>query len=240
MSHFARVLNNKVASVIRADQDFIDSLPDKELWIQTSYNTRRNVHYTATMTLTEVTVLIDPTMITSTATTVTQQLIEIRVPDDRPPLRGNFAQIGYIYDPDNDVFIEPKPYSTWKINTSTCTWEAPVNPVYGGGIICYWSDRDVRWIEPFNTTTDYAIWIMDYAISQSTTTAITTATTIQDRSLIALALSTQTEAQNGLNDIKQLITSKAVFANYFNNLMANVTSTDFYALLKSTDSLGKF
>ena len=240
MSYFARVLNNKVVDVIHAEQDFIDSLPDRELWIQTSYNTHRNVHYTATMTLTDVTVLIDPTMITSTATTVTQQLIEIRVPDDRPPLRGNFAQIGYVYDSVNDVFIEPSPYRTWKINTSTCTWEAPVKPVYGGESICYWSESNVKWVEPFNTSTDYAIWITAYAIAKSTATDIITTTTIQDRSLIALALSTQTVAQDFLNDVKRLTTSTTVFADYFDNLMANVTSTDFHALLESTNNLGKF
>jgi hypothetical protein len=239
MSYFARVLNNKVVSVIHAEQEFIDSLPDQKLWIQTSYNTHRNVHYTATMTLTNVTVLIDPTMVTSTATTVTQQLVEIRVPDDRPPLRGNFAQVGYVYDPGNDVFIEPSPYASWQINTSTCTWEAPVKPVYGDGAICYWSERDGKWIEPFSTSTDYAIWITGYIIAQSTTTVVTT-TTIQDRTLIALALSTQTVAQDFLNDVKRLTTSTSVFADYLDNLMVNVTSTDFHALLESTNNLGKF
>lgn len=44
MSHFAQVINGIVEQVIVAEQDFIDILPDKECWIQTSYNTFRNKH----------------------------------------------------------------------------------------------------------------------------------------------------------------------------------------------------
>jgi hypothetical protein len=44
MGHFARVENNIVTNVIVAEQDFIDTLPDKELWIQTSYNTHGGKH----------------------------------------------------------------------------------------------------------------------------------------------------------------------------------------------------
>lgn len=46
MSHFAKVENGIVTEVIVAEQDFIDSgaVGDPSLWIQTSYNTRRNYH----------------------------------------------------------------------------------------------------------------------------------------------------------------------------------------------------
>ena len=42
MSHFAKVENGIVVSVIVAEQDFVDSL--EGTWIQTSYNTHGNVH----------------------------------------------------------------------------------------------------------------------------------------------------------------------------------------------------
>jgi len=43
--HFALVNNqNIVEQVIVAEQDFIDSLPKDQKWIQTSYNTRNGVH----------------------------------------------------------------------------------------------------------------------------------------------------------------------------------------------------
>jgi hypothetical protein len=44
MSHFAHVIDGIVQQVIVAEQDFIDTLPDANLWIQTSYNTRGGQH----------------------------------------------------------------------------------------------------------------------------------------------------------------------------------------------------
>lgn len=44
MSHFAQVIDGIVQQIIVAEQDFIDTLPNKEKWIQTSYNTRENQH----------------------------------------------------------------------------------------------------------------------------------------------------------------------------------------------------
>jgi hypothetical protein len=40
--------------------------------------------------------------------------------------RGNAAGVGSTYDSENDVFINPKPYDSWVLNTSTWKWEAPV------------------------------------------------------------------------------------------------------------------
>jgi hypothetical protein len=45
MSHFARVnAQGIVEQVIVAEQDFIDTLPDKTSWVQTSYNTQGGQH----------------------------------------------------------------------------------------------------------------------------------------------------------------------------------------------------
>lgn len=44
MSHFAKVENGKVVQVIVAEQDFIDSGVLGHGWIQTSYNTKGNIH----------------------------------------------------------------------------------------------------------------------------------------------------------------------------------------------------
>jgi len=44
MSHFAHVLDGIVTQVIVAEQEFIDTLPDAESWVQTSYNTRGGQH----------------------------------------------------------------------------------------------------------------------------------------------------------------------------------------------------
>jgi hypothetical protein len=102
MSHFAKVENGIVTSVIVAEQDFINSgaVGDPRDWIQTSYNTYGNVHYT-------------PNSVN-------------RIPDGGLALRGNYACMGHVYDEVNDVFYEPQPYPSWTLNASTWTWEAPI------------------------------------------------------------------------------------------------------------------
>ncbi len=42
------------------------------------------------------------------------------------PLRGNYAGIGYTYDSVNDVFVAPKPYDNWVLDTATWLWNPPV------------------------------------------------------------------------------------------------------------------
>ena len=46
MAHFAEVIDGVVVRVLVVDQEFIDTgkLGPKENWVQTSYNTRGNVH----------------------------------------------------------------------------------------------------------------------------------------------------------------------------------------------------
>jgi hypothetical protein len=45
MTHFAEVIDGIVTKVILAEQDFIDGLPNKEQWIQTSYNNNIRKNY---------------------------------------------------------------------------------------------------------------------------------------------------------------------------------------------------
>ena len=98
MSHFAKVIDGVVDQVIVAEQDFIDTLTDADMWVQTSYNTRGGKHY-------------DP---------------ETNEEDDGTPLRKNYAGIGYTYDADRDAFIPPRPFASWNLNEETCLWESPV------------------------------------------------------------------------------------------------------------------
>jgi len=63
-------------------------------------------------------------------------------------IRTNFAGIGYIYDPDFDVFIPPQPYLSWKLNHTTYQWEAPVaKPDDIEGYIWKWSEYNKEWIQ---------------------------------------------------------------------------------------------
>lgn len=102
MSHFAQIDDNDIViNVIVAEQAFINSeiLGSANSWIQTSYNTRANIHYD----------------------TVTNQ------PDGGIALRGNYAGIGFKYDRINDVFYPPQPYPSWTISADTnWVWTAPI------------------------------------------------------------------------------------------------------------------
>ena len=119
MSHFAKVENGIVTSVIVAEQDFINSgaVGDPAAWVQTSYNTRGGVHYG-----------------------------QDGQPDGGVALRKNYAGIGYTYDAGRDAFYGPKPYNSWVLNESTCYWEAPT-PMPTDGKRYNWNEETTSWVE---------------------------------------------------------------------------------------------
>lgn len=94
MSYFAKIDNSIVTDVIKAEQDFINTL--EGVWLQTSYNTRGNVH-------------LGPDM----------------EPDGGIAFRGNYARIGGTYDAVNDVFYSVQPYASWILNQTSWLWEPP-------------------------------------------------------------------------------------------------------------------
>ena len=118
MGHFAKVVDGKVTQVIVAEpeffQTFVDSSPGT--WLQTSYNTRGNVHYNP----------------------------DSNEPSGKPALRGNYAGIGFTYDAQNDVFYAPQPFTSWVLNQATWTWEAPV-PYPTDGKIYNWDEATTSW-----------------------------------------------------------------------------------------------
>tara|TARA_R100000005_G_C4990343_1_gene197815 strand:+ start:1941 stop:2309 length:369 start_codon:yes stop_codon:yes gene_type:complete len=59
------------------------------------------------------------------------------------PYRGNFASIGFMYDSENDVFIPPKPYPSWVLNSSWI-WEAPV-AYPDDGSVYVWNENKQSW-----------------------------------------------------------------------------------------------
>jgi hypothetical protein len=117
MSHYAKILDGKVVQVIVAEADFfngfVDSSPGN--WIQTSYNTRGNIHYG-----------------------------QDGQPDGGVALRGNYAGIGYIYDQAHDVFYAPSPFPSWTLNQTTWTWEAPT-PMPTDGKAYIWDEATTSW-----------------------------------------------------------------------------------------------
>ena len=118
MGHFAKVVDGKVVQVIVAEpeffQTFVDSSPGT--WLQTSYNTRGNVHYNP----------------------------DSNEPSGQPALRGNYAGIGFTYDSTHDVFYAPQPFTSWTLNQATWTWNAPV-PYPTDGKIYNWDEATTSW-----------------------------------------------------------------------------------------------
>jgi len=127
MSHFAKVENGFVTEVIVAEQDFINSgaVGDPATWVQTSYNTRQNVHYDPVTTL----------------------------PSGKPPFRGNYAGIGYVYDSVNDVFYMPQPYPSWTLDSTIWDW-IPPTPYPVDGETYNWNEEDQQWVMASNLLTD--------------------------------------------------------------------------------------
>jgi len=61
------------------------------------------------------------------------------------PLRGNYAGIGFSYDPTADAFIPPQPYQSWVLSPKTFLWEAPVAmPTKGGPY--EWDEATTSWV----------------------------------------------------------------------------------------------
>jgi hypothetical protein len=116
MSHYAKINNNNIViNIIVAEKDFIDTLDDKEYWIQTSYNTRGGIHYSP----------------------------ETNLPDSGIPLRKNYAGIGFTYDKELDAFIPPKPYASWVLNKESCLWEPPIKKPESGDL--HWDEENKKW-----------------------------------------------------------------------------------------------
>ena len=65
-------------------------------------------------------------------------------PEGRP-LRGNYAGIGYHYDPVADVFYAPQPFPSWVLSPKTFMWEAPT-PMPTGGLY-EWDEATISWKE---------------------------------------------------------------------------------------------
>jgi hypothetical protein len=118
MGHFAKVVDGKVVQVIVAEPDFFDTFVDSSpgQWIQTSYNTRGNVHYAP----------------------------DSNEPDGGVALRGNYAGIGYTYDNVNDVFYPPKTFNSWLLSTETWLWEPPI-PLPEDGKPHRWDEDTLSW-----------------------------------------------------------------------------------------------
>jgi hypothetical protein len=63
------------------------------------------------------------------------------------PLRGNYAKIGSVYDPELDAFYDPNHRgSSWTLNTTTFQWEPPT-PYPDDGKFYFWNPQTDSWSE---------------------------------------------------------------------------------------------
>lgn len=60
--------------------------------------------------------------------------------------RANPAVIGGSYDSENDVFILPKPYDSWVLNTTTYKWESPEGEAPSDGVY-RWDEETAAWVK---------------------------------------------------------------------------------------------
>ena len=61
--------------------------------------------------------------------------------------RKQYAGIGYTYDPDNDIFIAPRPYPSWTLDANH-EWQPP-KPAPANASITNkyeWSEEDLEWV----------------------------------------------------------------------------------------------
>ncbi len=59
-------------------------------------------------------------------------------------IRKNYAGIGFSYDSEKNAFIPPQPYPSWKLNESTCRWEAPTT-YPDDGKVYLWNETSKAW-----------------------------------------------------------------------------------------------
>ena len=131
MAHFARVENGIVTQVIVAEQEHINTLPDKEKWIQTSYNTFEGQHKLG-------------------GTPVRGNYAGIGYMYN--------AEEDYFYLP-RPVDYQGKPALSWKFNKQTYKYEPPTGTTHNGypdhvlGDVV-WDETNVKWIPNPNNPSD--------------------------------------------------------------------------------------
>ena len=58
--------------------------------------------------------------------------------------RRIYAGIGYFYDSNLDIFIEPQPIPSWAFDTASQTWQAP-KPIPDNDNVYYWDESVLDW-----------------------------------------------------------------------------------------------
>ena len=124
MSHFAQIDDNNVVIDVIVAEQAFVDSLEGT-WLQTSYRTKGGVHYG-----------------------------DDGNPDGGVALRKNYAGIGMLYDETIDGFIQPKPYASWTLNSTSGYWESPiaVPDDEGPGNVYIWNEDAQSWSAHTDTT----------------------------------------------------------------------------------------
>ena len=122
MAHFAKIVDGIVATIIVAEQDFVDTQEGE--WVKTSYNMKNGVYY-------------DP----ETNEPASDQSI---ITGDEARERKNYAVEGGVYDSERDIFMPEKPWPSWVVNESNWEWKAPVDMPDDGNQY-QWNEKTQSW-----------------------------------------------------------------------------------------------
>ena len=61
-------------------------------------------------------------------------------------VRNMFAGLGYLYNEELDIFLPPKPYPSWIINTEKMEWVAPISrPADIENTVLIWNEDQQKW-----------------------------------------------------------------------------------------------
>ena len=66
----------------------------------------------------------------------------------KTPLHGNYAGIGWHWLPAEKLFLPPKPYPSWIVNTELARWEAPVAFDETNHKGFWWYEETQEWARP--------------------------------------------------------------------------------------------
>jgi hypothetical protein len=98
---------------------FLEDLHGWPIWKKTSYNTQKGFYLNNDQT---------------------------PASDQTKAFRKNYAGIGFTYDVNRDAFIPPKPFNSWILNETSCTWVSPSpEPESTNEIYPFWSEENLRW-----------------------------------------------------------------------------------------------
>jgi hypothetical protein len=62
-------------------------------------------------------------------------------------IRGMFAGVGFTYNEVLDIFLPPKPYNSWVINTELKCWDSPIErPSITNTQAAIWDETNQQWI----------------------------------------------------------------------------------------------